>query len=121
MASGLAAAAFYQWNRTYLNTEQYAWDTRLDSDLELLENMSLTDAWANWLLIRDSGIGPYIPPMYVRSRMVSQYWWKYVKVGLSMALVGLVVLLSAFVIPRRDTSQRRRPPRKRPSGPQDRR
>ncbi len=109
-AIGFAIGVYYQLGRASLDTEEVVWDTRLDSDLELLDNMNLEEAWKNWENVRDSGIGPYNPPRFIKSRVVSAFWKKYVVVGLGIGLSGLALMGIAFVLPR----QRVRVPRKRP-------
>lgn len=99
-ALGLSLAAYYQWGRSSLHTQEEAWDRTLDSDVDRLSNMDLDEAWRNWELVRDSGIGPYSPPRYIVSRIVASVWKKYVLTGLGIALAGFVVIIVAALLPR---------------------
>jgi len=104
-------AGYFQWGRTYLNTEEIPWDQRLETDLDMLENMNLEEAWENWKKVRDTDIGPYRPPHFIRARMISQWWKDIVLVSLGVGGAGVLLMGIAFLLPR----PHRGPPRKRAS------
>ncbi len=117
-ALGFAVGAFYEWGRANLDTEEVAWDTRLETDMELLDQMNLEAAWENWKKVRSSDIGPYHPPRFIKSRVISDFWKKYVIVGFGIGLGGLVLMGIAFVLPRQHDRLPRKPARPRkPSSP----
>jgi hypothetical protein len=108
---GFAWTSYIQLWRSNLDTEEVAWDGRLETDIETLQGLSLEEAWDTWLTVRDSGIGPYQPPHYIRARYVSEYWWENLIVpGIVVGAVGLVLLGFAVFWPRQRTVALRRSP-----------
>ena len=105
-AFGLWRAAYYQWGRSSLDTEAVAWDYTLDANISQLSNMNLDDAWKNWEQVRESGIGPFRPPPFVMSRMISAHLKKTVVTGLWIALGGFVAAGAALLLPRETAGQR---------------
>ncbi len=98
---GLSRAAYFQLGRSSLDTQEVAWDRTLDSDIAKLANMNLEEAWKNWELVRDSGIGPYQPPPFIVSRLVSTYLKNFVLAWIGIALGGLVAVGVALLLPRK--------------------
>ncbi|MBM4087940.1 MAG: hypothetical protein FJ276_00705 [Planctomycetes bacterium] len=98
IAIGLTAAAYYQWHRWRLDVDAVAWEN-LDEELKMIDQASINQCWTTWLKIRDAEIGPYNPPEFIMNRAVSAAWLKIVIGGLSVAALGLVLVVSAFLVP----------------------
>jgi hypothetical protein len=109
--AGLSMGIFYQWGRSKLDTKEVAWDHQLGTDMKLLEEMDLEDAWENWKLVRNSGIGPWAPPNYIRSRLFSKHLKTYVKIGLGIGVFGVGLMGIAFVLPRQSAGPPHKPRR----------
>jgi hypothetical protein len=98
---GLARAAYFEFGRANLDTREVAdWDANLDTDLALLENMNLEEAWDLWLAVRDSDIGPFSPPQYVQARMLADFLKSVVFVSAVIGLFGLSLMGIAVILPR---------------------
>lgn len=107
LVGGLGVAAYYQWGRTNLYTEEMKWDN-LEESHARIDNFTIEQAWDGWQILRKDSIGPYRPPIFVVHRFFSEYWLKYVLGSLAVAAGGLVLIALAFAI--RSTSRRPRKP-----------
>ncbi len=100
-AFGLARAAYFQFGRSTLDTREVAdWDTHLDTDREMLENMNLEQAWESWLVIRGTNIGRFTPPQHIQARMVSDFLKGVVVVSAAIAVFGMGLMGLAVVLPK---------------------
>ena len=114
MVAGLATAAYFQIGRSRLQTEAVPWDN-LELALKNIDNMNIDQAFQLWQEIRDDPIGPYHPPNYIMARYVSAGVLNYVLGSLGVAALGLIVLLSAFLLsPRKKQAAGKRPAAKLP-------
>lgn len=97
LGGGLATAAYYQWGRASLDTEERPWDD-LAEDWKAIDAWGIDQAWEAWREVRDKPIGPYTPPVFISHRYISAFWLTRVIRGLVIAGIGLLVLLSAYVV-----------------------
>jgi hypothetical protein len=109
MVGGLATAAYFQLGRARLDTDEKPWDNIAQAH-RTIDQMNIDQTWELWKIVRTERIGPYVPPAFVMYRYVSAYWLKNVISGMVVAVVGLVVMLSAFFA-RSKAKSRRRPTR----------
>ncbi len=96
LVGGLVMAAYYQWGRANLDTEETTWDV-LPEDLKSIDAWTIGQAWDTWREVRNEPIGPYTPPAFITYRYISAFWLTRVIRGLVIAGLGLLVLLSACV------------------------
>jgi hypothetical protein len=94
---GLGTAAFYQFWRTRLITDETPWDN-LEQAHQDIDQMGVEKAWELWLLVRTDNIGPYSPPGFVRGRHASDTWYKVIVGALSTAGVGAFLAACALVV-----------------------
>jgi hypothetical protein len=93
---GAATAIYNQALRTRLVTEEFSWDV-LDEAHASIDGSSPTETFEFWKVFRESEIGPYSPPLFVVHRLISAHLRRYVVAGLSVAGMGLFVMLVALV------------------------
>ncbi|MHB8972155.1 MAG: hypothetical protein ACYC3X_06590 [Pirellulaceae bacterium] len=93
---GLAMAAYYQWGRSSLDTQERPWDN-VAEDHKSIDAWSIDQTWEAWKNVRGESIGPYTPPAFVAYRFISAYWLRNVFKGLMVAGVGSLLLVSAFL------------------------
>ncbi len=105
---GTATAAYYQWIRMQLQTEEFVWDD-LEGACATIAQMNIDEAWELWTIMRDTDIGPYIPPIFVEHRRFAAELLRYVLGGSAAAGVGLVLMLLAVLLRPAAVTTRARP------------
>jgi hypothetical protein len=93
---GLARAAYYQWWRSTLDTQERPWDDLTEAH-KAIDGWNIDQTWVAWEKIRAEPLGPYTPPVFVVHRIYSAFWLKKVIENLVAAGVGFLMLLSAFI------------------------
>ncbi len=96
LASGAATAGYYQLVRAQLVTDEFLWDD-LEGACATIDRLTADDAWDVWVALRDLGIGPYAPPIFVHHRRIASQLMRYVIGGAAVAGGGLVVMLLPLV------------------------
>jgi hypothetical protein len=107
MVAGLGTAAFFQFARSGLDTqEQPSWDNTEEVHRDI-DQMNIEQTWELWKLVRDQSIGPYRPPTFIVSRLWSAAWFRTVIAGLAAAGIGFLMMAGAsFFRSRSDTRKR---------------
>jgi len=95
--AGLVTAGFFLFARTRVDTSETAWDN-IDQSHRAIESLNISDAWDLWMEVRDETIGPYNPPGFIIRRYYSAEWFRISMGGVIALIVGLVFMLSAFVL-----------------------
>ena len=94
----------FRSGRAGLETEEVPWDN-LERSRQDIGQMNIGETWELWTLARTDSIGPYNPPLFIRHQVLSARWLRVVVGSLVVAAVGLVVLLSAFLVSPRAKSR----------------
>jgi hypothetical protein len=97
LVGGLLTAGVFQMGRSGLKTTETTWDN-LERAHQDIDSMTITQTWDLWTMARNDTIGPYNPPPFILHRLWSATWLRAVVGGMAAAVVGLVLMVSAFVI-----------------------
>lgn len=97
LLGGAATAAYCQWIRSQLYTQEYVWDDVERACAEIAK-MNIDAAWTLWADQRDQAIGPYEPPVFIVHRHLAALLWRYVLLGFVAAGAGLGLMVLAAVL-----------------------
>lgn len=66
-----------------------------------VDSWPMNQALAAWVEMREEGIGPYLPPTHVIIDHMTAQIWRFINIGIVVAVIGLSSVVVALVVGRR--------------------
>jgi hypothetical protein len=82
-----------------------ALERNLETALEQIGSLDISEAWDKWLVFRDEGLGGYEPPPFVQHRQMSASWLRVIFGALIVAGFGLALMVVGLLLPSRPPRQ----------------
>ncbi len=92
-----AWAGYVQIYRNSLDTEAQDWDDVATAQ-DAIGNLSPADAYDNWRMISEIGLGERQPPSFVAARQEDRRWFRIQLIAYGVGGVGLLLVIGSLLI-----------------------